>query len=582
MISAFQFQLLGISESWVPRWLTTIWLLGVGLAVGLIGLACLIGIFSILSKIPIFEKLRKSGMAHVASLIGTIVLGSALTLWAKGFYISAIDVNNRSDEWLLVSIALFIISAMVSWSFFFCSSQRLMGELKTILVEGIGGYLLAAVGTATVLGLLCTLAAESPMEILSSLPQLASTGESVQTATIKGSGSDAEDAPFLPAAISFDPNLLQRVQIKTDRNIVIGDADSLSNFAMKPVRVERDEERIWTRKGTELPPVPVAPGSQIYIQNQEVEDATVQFIFTTIPAHPEVRQIIIAALCVMGFGLLFLLQQAVSPTASAIAMATAKSEVSQPLFAILCILAAFLILLCVVTPFFTLGEDIKLLKDCGLTIILAVATFQGVWSASGSVNDELEGRTALTVLSKPVSRRAFLIGKMLGVFWLLSLMFFILGWWELLWVAYKPIYDSKESSQELPIWQACNLEVMRTIPGLAMHLFQAISLCFFSVAISTRLPQMANFSVCTIIYALGHLTEAMVSTSSEGFAPIQFFGTLIAIIIPDLEHFSLQQAIDNQNPVPIAFLAGVLVYALLYVAFSILVGLLLFEDRDLA
>ncbi len=104
----------------------------------------------------------------------------------------------------------------------------------------------------------------------------------------------------------------------------------------------------------------------------------------------------------------------------------------------------------------------------------------------------------------------------------------------------------------------------------------------FSVAFATRIPQLANFALCFSIYLVGHLTQAILSSAEGGFAILQFVGQLIAVIIPDLEHFSMQAAIDSQNPIPMSYLAGTLVYALLYTGIAVLLGLLLFEDRDLA
>jgi ABC-type transport system involved in multi-copper enzyme maturation permease subunit len=271
-----------------------------------------------------------------------------------------------------------------------------------------------------------------------------------------------------------------------------------------------------------------------------------------------------------------------SPRASAIALTAAKSEIAQPLFLLLVSLGLLAIAVFVFLPFHTFGEDIKLLKDCGITVILVVSLFQGVWSASSSVSEEIEGRTALTVLSKPVGRRSFLIGKMLGVFWILMLMFLILGSALILAVAYKPIYEARENSLEAPLWQACHLEMIRTLPGLAMAFLQSLTLSAFSVAIATRLPQFANFAVCFSIYLVGHLTESLVGSAEGGFPILQFIGQLIAVIVPDLEHFSMQAAIDAGNPIPIAYLSGTLVYAILYLGLSLLLGLLLFEDRDLA
>src|SRR5258708_34804615 len=52
----------------------------------------------------------------------------------------------------------------------------------------------------------------------------------------------------------------------------------------------------------------------------------------------------------------------------------------------------------------------------------------GVLAASMSISEEIEGRTAVTLMSKPVNRRQFLIGKFLGILMACLVMTLIVGW----------------------------------------------------------------------------------------------------------------------------------------------------------
>ena len=103
-----------------------------------------------------------------------------------------------------------------------------------------------------------------------------------------------------------------------------------------------------------------------------------------------------------------------------------------------------------------------------------------------------------------------------------------------------------------------------------------------SVALATRLPQLANLSVCFAIYVVGNLTTQLVSSTQEGFEIVRFIAQLVATIIPILEHFSMQAAIDAGNPITMSLLSGSLVYCLLYVGLAMFLALLLFEERDLS
>ena len=53
-------------------------------------------------------------------------------------------------------------------------------------------------------------------------------------------------------------------------------------------------------------------------------------------------------------------------------------------------------------------------------------------------------------------------------------------------------------------------------------------------------------------------------------------------MLPVLDHFSIETAISTGQLVPLTYLRWATVYALLYSTVAMLVGLLMFEDRDLA
>ena len=151
-------------------------------------------------------------------------------------------------------------------------------------------------------------------------------------------------------------------------------------------------------------------------------------VITTAPPNPEVLTIPTTALAVVVVFLLYLIQRFVAPRLSAIALATYKSEIAQPLFLIIAALGAVLLVMFFPwIPYNTFGEDIKMLKDSGLSLIMILGIILAVWAASSSISEEIEGRTALTVLSKPIGRPSFILGKFLGIFWTVAVLFVVLG-----------------------------------------------------------------------------------------------------------------------------------------------------------
>ena len=574
-------------DPWTTAWSTPIWFLGAGVALGLIVLFMLVLLFRGLSNISIWERLAHGPAGHaVAALLSVSI---AVVIWMQ---LPASVMGSASlKEPLLIGIALLLLCSIVGWSLVFCCSKQSAKNSFATLGEGVAGYLgivaaviifvgaaLWGIGAATGMPIVA-----EPMKAFASIPYLFTTGEQTLERTVGGAPADGE-SPFVAVELPIDFELLYSFSVTSDRSVILVDSDDSATFSRVPVRLGAGEAITWNRSNQRLDelPIPYDDGSQLFVQNLEIDDAHLQFVVGTMPPVPESASLLITGLFVVLVGLALLLQQAVAPRASAVAHATQKNELAQLLFLVLMVLGSIAILLYMFLPFNTFGEDIKLLKDCGITTIMLLAAFQGIWSASSSISEEIEGKTALTVLSKPIQRRSFVIGKFLGIFWVLFLMFVILGSFELIAVAYKPIYDFKESSKGSPSWEVCHLEMMRTVPGLVMAFMQSVVLMAISVAMATRLPQLANLAICFAIYAIGNLTTSLVSSTQEGFEIVKFVAQLVATIIPILEHFSLQAAIDAGNPITMSLLSGDLIYCLLYVLLAMFLALLLFEDRDLA
>src|SRR5207302_3748933 len=79
------------------------------------------------------------------------------------------------------------------------------------------------------------------------------------------------------------------------------------------------------------------------------------------------------------------------------------------------------------------GEDYKMVKELCFAFTVLFPLFFAVVTASISVSEEIEGRTAVTVMSKPISRRQFLLGKFSGLLLAAFFMTMLLGW-TLVWV----------------------------------------------------------------------------------------------------------------------------------------------------
>jgi ABC-type transport system involved in multi-copper enzyme maturation permease subunit len=349
------------------------------------------------------------------------------------------------------------------------------------------------------------------------------------------------------------------------------------------IRVTPGEAVQWRRPAIEeKSKIPMADFTDFKVSNSSSSPIKLYLETYTDLEFPQVYVVPLAALSLLGLFGGYVLLRVVSPKVSAIALTTARESMSQPLFYLALGLGACGLIAFVYIPYNTFGEDIKMLKDSGLIWIMIWGIIVAVWSASVSISEEVEGRTALTVLSKPVKRRQFILGKFLGVLGPVVVLFVVLGFLFLLTVSFKVVYDARETAKTEPPWQLCHLEMIRIVPGLVLAFFETVVLAAISVALSTRLPMLANLIVCSSIYVLGHLVPMVVNSAVGKFEIVRFVGQFIATVLPVLDHFNIQAAVAAGAQVPLEYLGMALIYCVLYSAIAMLVGLAMFEDRDLA
>lgn len=290
-----------------------------------------------------------------------------------------------------------------------------------------------------------------------------------------------------------------------------------------------------------------------------------------------------ALIVVVLFVVLVWLMRFLLPRSGAIAWVTAKETLLQPLFLILTLVGLFGLFIFPFLPYHTLGEDVKIVVSQGLTLVKLACVFLAVWTASTSIADEIEGKTALMILAKPVGRQKFVFGKYLGVMVAVTALFLILGIFFLNTVSYKLVYDARESAKDLPTAIECWEYICGVVPGLFLAYFETIVLTAIAIAISTHLPLLPNLTICLTIYVLGHIVPMIVASDAVANMPIiGFFASLVCAFLPILDHFNMETAIAMNRSVGLDYIVCAGIYSLLFAGVAMLLSLALFEDRDLA
>jgi ABC-type transport system involved in multi-copper enzyme maturation permease subunit len=484
-----------------------------------------------------------------------------LTIWLTPVWVMAWGATAAAAVLLVLYGILWLVSRRTAEA-----SVRLVRESVLQWVA----YLMIALAALSLLAI--------PMmpakQVLHSLERLPSIGTHEQKVSVPAHTDDLE------VPIQFESDELQSYSLKSDQDLVVG-VEKGKAYSSPFILVEGAEAYDWT-PSSKRQRLFTGPIEKLYVTNQSDAPTELTISYRTDVPLVEVRQIPIVAITLLSFFAIYFLLHWLLPGVSTIALATAKEAIAQPLYILALLLGAFLLLLFIYIPYNTFGEDVKMYSQSSQMTIMVLAILVAVWTASVSVADEIEGRTALTLLSKPISRREFVLGKFLGISWANFLMFFILGAWMMLLVSYKVVYDARETSNPEPNWQACNAAMIGIVPGLVLAFMESVVLTAISVAISTRLPILPNLAICGSIYALGHLGPLIAQSSANQNEFVAFFGQLIALILPVLDHFDVQAAVAGGVHVPGAYMAWAALYCVLYSGVAMLLALILFEDRDLA
>jgi ABC-type transport system involved in multi-copper enzyme maturation permease subunit len=323
---------------------------------------------------------------------------------------------------------------------------------------------------------------------------------------------------------------------------------------------------------------------------------------------------------------------AIWPKGGAVAQAAYRESCRQPMFWLIVTAACAGIWFSVVIPYFTFGDDYKMMKQIGFDVVMLAAVLFGVLAASMSISEEIEGRTAVTLMSKPVNRRQFLIGKFLGILMACLVLSLIVSWNlnyalramrefdtinnapdptdplgtpvdkvvdPMTFQAQKtivPIFEKLvPSAPGKAIARGAGLWFSDTVAhtlGVMLGFGQVMILVAIASALATRLSFIVNLVLCLLVYFLGHLAPVVVAVTGStsgggvGVGLVGFLGKLFDVLLPALEFYNMGPAIIRESPLDLwrfaTYVLTVFGYSIIYTAIALLIGLLLFEDRDLA
>lgn len=209
---------------------------------------------------------------------------------------------------------------------------------------------------------------------------------------------------------------------------------------------------------------------------------------------------------------------------------------------------------------------VQVMQDFGLATMSLTGLLLAIFIGVGLLGREVTSKTIYLVVTKPVGRSSFIVGKFLGLVTTLFMNYLLLTvvFWAAIWYMGGAAHASLLSAILL-IWVEMAVMVAASI--------------FFSTFSSG--PVFASI-LTAAFYVGGHLNDLVsIELLEGGQAWMAQVLKAVYFILPNLEHFNVRTAVVYGLAVPENYVPLAAVYGVLYVSLLLFLSCVVFGRRDL-
>ena len=248
----------------------------------------------------------------------------------------------------------------------------------------------------------------------------------------------------------------------------------------------------------------------------------------------------------------------------AIALNTFKEAKRDRILYLLFFFAAVCIVFSRLLAVLTVGDRVKIIKDVGLASVSFFGVLMAILMGTGLVFKEIDKKTIFTLLSKPVHRAQFILGKFFGLFLTLAIMV------ALMTAIFLVILYFHTFKVEWRMFIAVAFIILE----LALITAVAILFSTFSTPILSSIFSLS-------FYLIGHLSwglELLIRKVKSGTARALF--RALYTFLPDLENFNFKTEVVHGLPIPPKLFFYSTAYGVFYTLFILGLAILVFRKRD--
>ena len=227
--------------------------------------------------------------------------------------------------------------------------------------------------------------------------------------------------------------------------------------------------------------------------------------------------------------------------------------------------AIFLALALRLLPEISVGADGKIFLDLGLAATSLLGAIVAIFVGTGLINKEIEKKTVLVLIPKPISRTEFIVGKHLGLSAVLAAMIAIM----------TVIYLAMLYWAKIP-FSLSSILLSQAFLFLELAVLTAVAI-LFGVFTSSILATLFSFGV----YFMGHISKDLLKLGAiTKNANIETLTKSFYLVLPNLERFNLKNdAVYGLLPTS-SELFSTFLYGILYIVLLLTITNLIFARRQ--
>ena len=268
----------------------------------------------------------------------------------------------------------------------------------------------------------------------------------------------------------------------------------------------------------------------------------------------------------------------------------------QRVFYFALIFAFLLIASSVFMARFSFQQEFQILKDVSLGAMSMVTSLLAVVATARFLPQDVEDRTVYTILSKPVPRFTYLLGKLCGILLLLALSTLLMSalFFAVLYLREQAVLA--ETARQMASAPHEELEAaLRTVrqsafnvdlaPAIATIYLKAMVLAALTLFVSTfATTNLFTVVVMVFVYFIGHLQatarEYWLHSQGGGWLA-QTFLAVVALLFPDLQSFNLIDDAVAGTAIPLVLFGKTFLLGLFYTTVYTLLGTVVFYGKEL-